>query len=102
MSAQRQYRKTAEELADLKGQIIETISIYGQPIRGKVINVLDNVLIVNDGTEAYVVHKESLLREFERGDWTYRYKPDKEHFDLLGCQLIGHRDPERSAKHFGW
>ena len=68
----KQYRKTKGELADLKGQVIETVSIYGQPVKGKVVNVLENTLVVNDGHEAYVVHKESLEKGFERGDWTYR------------------------------
>ncbi|WP_303219858.1 hypothetical protein [Enterococcus asini] len=101
--SKKQYRKTKGELADLKGQVIETVSIYGQPVKGKVVNVLENTLIVNDGHEAYVVHKESLEKGFERGDWTYRYKPNAERFDLRGCQTFGQRSDVRASKKFyGW
>lgn len=99
----KQYRKTKGELADLKGRVIKTVSIYGQPVKGKVVNVLENTVIVNDGTEAHLVHKETLAKDFERGDWTYRYKPNSEHFDLRGCQTLGQRSDARSGKnYFGW
>lgn len=101
--AQKQYRKTKGDLAELIGQVINTVSIYGEKIEnGKVINILDNTIIVDDGRECHVVHKETLRQNFKRGDWTYRYKPNRERFDLRGCQAHGHRKKERKGKHFGW
>lgn len=100
--AKKQYRKTKGELADLRGQVIKTVSIFGQPITGKVINVLENTVVVNDGVEAHLVNKETLLKDFKRGDWTYRYKPNAERFDLRGCQTMGCRSDIRTGKYFNW
>lgn len=90
------------ELTDLIGKTIRSVSIYGEPVKGKVVNVLENTIIINDGKEAYVVHIESLDSRYKRGHSGHLYKPRSEHFNLKACQTIGRGASVLIDGHYYW